>query len=35
MDVKTAAIRVLQQVGTALHARETTERIMASGFWHS
>jgi len=35
MDVKTAAIRVLQQAGTALHAKEITERIMAADLWHS
>lgn len=35
MDVKTAAMQVLQQVGTALHAKEITERIMAAGLWHS
>lgn len=31
MDVKSAAIQVLQQVGMALHAKEITERIMAAG----
>jgi restriction system protein len=35
MDVKSAAIKVLQQVGMALHAKEITERIMAAGLWHS
>lgn len=35
MDVKSAAVQVLQQVGTALHAKEITERIMAAGLWHS
>jgi restriction system protein len=35
MDVKSAAIQVLQQVGTALHAKEITERIMAAGLWYS
>lgn len=35
MDVKSAAIQVLQQAGTALHAKEITERIMAAGLWHS
>lgn len=35
MDVKTAAIQVLQQVGTALHAKEITDRIMAASLWHS
>ncbi|MDT8443159.1 MAG: HTH domain-containing protein [Desulfuromonadales bacterium] len=35
MDVKTAAIQVLQQAGTALHAKEITERIMAAGLWQS
>lgn len=35
MDVKTAAIKVLHQVGTSLHAKEITERIMAAGLWHS
>lgn len=35
MDVKTSAIKVLHQAGTALHAKEITERIMAVGLWHS
>lgn len=35
MDVKAAAIQVLQQAGTALHAKEITERIMAASLWHS
>jgi restriction system protein len=35
MDVKSAAIQVLQQVGTALHAKEITERIMAADLWCS
>ncbi len=35
MDVKTAAIQVLQQSETALHAKDITERIMAAGLWHS
>jgi len=35
MDVKTAAMQVLQQVGTALHAKEITERIIVAGLWHS
>ena len=35
MDVKSAAIQVLQQVGTALHAKEITERIMSAGLCSS
>ncbi len=35
MDVKTAAIQVLQQAGTALHAKDIAEQIMASGLWQS
>jgi len=35
MDVKSAAVLVLQQVGTALHAKDITERIMAAGLWRS
>lgn len=35
MGVKSAAIQVLQQAGTALHAKEITERIFASGLWQS
>ncbi|OIO61185.1 MAG: restriction endonuclease [Alphaproteobacteria bacterium CG_4_10_14_0_2_um_filter_63_37] len=34
-DIKAAAIQVLQQAGTALHARDITERIMAAGLWQS
>ena len=35
MDVKTAAIHVLQQAGTALHAKDITEQIVAAGLWQS
>lgn len=35
MDVKTAAIQVLQQTGTALHAKNIAEQIMAAGLWQS
>ena len=35
MDVKTAAIQVLQQAGTALHAKDIAEKIMAAGLWQS
>lgn len=35
MDVKSAAIQVLQQAGTALHAKDIAKRIMASGLWQS
>ncbi len=35
MDVKKAAVQVLQQAGTALHAKAITERIMAAGLWRS
>ena len=35
MDVKTAAIQVLQQAGTALHAKDIAEQIMAAGLWQS
>lgn len=35
MDVKTAAIQVLQQAGTALHAKDITELILAAGLWQS
>src|SRR5690554_4803904 len=35
MDVKTAAIQVLQQAGTALHAKDIAEQIMAFGLWKS
>ncbi len=35
MDVKTAAIHVLQQAGTALHAKDIAEQIMAAGLWQS
>jgi len=35
MDVKTAAIQVLQQAGTPLHAKDIAEQIMAAGLWHS
>lgn len=35
MDVKTAAIQVLRQAGTALHAKDIAEQIMAAGLWQS
>lgn len=35
MDVKTAAIQVLKQARTALHARAITERMRAAGLWQS
>lgn len=35
MDVKTAAIQVLQQARTALHAKDIAEQIMAAGLWQS
>ena len=35
MDVKSAAIQVLQQAGTALYAKDITERIIAAGLWKS
>jgi hypothetical protein len=35
MDVKTAAIQVLKQAGTALHAKNIAEQIMAAGLWQS
>lgn len=35
MDVKTAAIQVLQQAGTALHSKDIAEQIMATGLWRS
>lgn len=35
MGVKTAAIQVLQQAGTALHAKNIAEQIMAAGLWQS
>lgn len=35
MDVKSAAIQVLQETGTALSAREISERIIAAGLWRS
>ncbi len=35
MDVKTAAIQVLHQAGTALHAKDIAEQIMAAGLWQS
>lgn len=35
MDVKTAAIHVLQHAGTALHAKEIAEQIMTAGLWQS
>lgn len=35
MDVKSAAIQVLQQAGTALHAKDIVEQIMAAGLWQS
>ena len=33
MDVKAAAIQVLQQAGTALHAKDIAEKIIADGLW--
>jgi len=35
MNVKTAAIQVLQQAGTALHAKDIAEQIMVAGLWQS
>ncbi len=35
MDVKTAAIQVLKQAGTELHAKDIAEQIMAAGLWQS
>lgn len=35
MDVKTAAIQVLQQAETALHVKVIAEQIMAAGLWQS
>lgn len=35
MDVKAAAIRVLRQAGTALHARDISARIIDAGLWQS
>ncbi len=35
MDVKSAAILVLQQAGTALHAKDIAEKIMAANLWQS
>ena len=35
MDVKRAAIQVLEQVGTALHAKDIAEKIIATGLWQS
>ena len=35
MDVKSAAIQVLQQAGTALNAKDITEKIIAAGLWSS
>lgn len=35
MDIKSAAIQILQQTGTALHAKNITEHIMAAGLWQS
>jgi len=35
MDAKTAAIQVLQQAGTALHASEITKLIIEAGLWKS
>jgi hypothetical protein len=35
MDVKAAAIQVMQQAGTALHAKDIAEQIMAAGLWKS
>ena len=35
MDVKTSSIQVLKQAGTALHAKDIAEQIMAAGLWQS
>lgn len=35
MDVKAAAIQVLQQAGTALQAKDIAEKIIADGLWQS
>ena len=35
MDVKSAAVQVLQQSGTALHAKDITRQILDSGLWQS
>ncbi len=35
MDVKTAAIQVLQQAEMALNAKDIAEQIMAAGLWQS
>jgi len=35
MDVKTVAIQVLLQAGTALHAKDIAEQIMAASLWQS
>ncbi len=35
MNVKTAAIQILRQAGTALHARDIAKRMMDSGLWQS
>jgi restriction system protein len=35
MDVKTAAIQVLQQAGTALHAKDIAKLIIEAGLWKS
>ena len=35
MNVRDAAIQILQEAGTALHAKHITEQIMAAGLWQS
>lgn len=35
MDVKTAAIKVLEQAGKPLHAKDLAEQVVAAGFWQS
>lgn len=32
-DIKTAAIRVLQQAGTPLHVKDITDRMLSAGLW--
>ncbi len=35
MDVKSAAVQVLQKAGTALHVKDITKQILDSGHWQS
>jgi len=35
MNVRDAAIQILQEAGKALHAKDITEQIMAAGLWQS